>query len=54
MDVPSQPSLMDVKVKSGETIPAIYVLTKTGNVFVLDRRNGKPIVPITEKQYHRL
>ncbi|APV34518.1 glucose/quinate/shikimate family membrane-bound PQQ-dependent dehydrogenase [Acinetobacter soli] len=49
MDVPSQPSLMDVKVKSGETIPAIYVLTKTGNVFVLDRRNGKPIVPVTEK-----
>ncbi|CAG69692.1 MULTISPECIES: glucose/quinate/shikimate family membrane-bound PQQ-dependent dehydrogenase [Acinetobacter] len=49
MDVPSQPSLADVKDKSGQTVPAIYVLTKTGNVFVLDRRNGKAIVPITEK-----
>lgn len=49
MDVPSQPSLADIKDKSGQTVPAIYVLTKTGNVFVLDRRNGKAIVPITEK-----
>ncbi|MEB3753669.1 glucose/quinate/shikimate family membrane-bound PQQ-dependent dehydrogenase [Acinetobacter sp. MD2(2019)] len=49
MDVPSQPSLADVKDKSGQTVPAIYVLTKTGNVFVLDRRNGKAIVPITER-----
>ncbi|WP_343595337.1 glucose/quinate/shikimate family membrane-bound PQQ-dependent dehydrogenase [Acinetobacter sp.] len=49
MDVPSQPSLADVKDKSGQMVPAIYVLTKTGNVFVLDRRNGKAIVPITER-----
>ncbi|WP_343682985.1 glucose/quinate/shikimate family membrane-bound PQQ-dependent dehydrogenase [Acinetobacter baylyi] len=49
MDVPSQPSLADIKDKSGQTVPAIYVLTKTGNVFVLDRRNGKAIVPVTEK-----
>jgi len=49
MDVPAQPSLMDVRLADGGTVPAIYVLTKTGNVFVLDRRNGEPIVPITEK-----
>ena len=49
MDVPSQPSLADIKDKDGNTVPAIYVLTKTGNAFVLDRRNGKAIVPITEK-----
>ena len=48
MDVPSQPSLADIKDKSGKTVPAIYVLTKTGNAFVLDRRNGQPIVPVTE------
>ncbi len=48
MDVPSQPSLVDLDVK-GQKVPAIYVLTKTGNAFVLDRRNGKAIVPITEK-----
>lgn len=49
MDVPSQPSLGEIKDQSGQMVPAIYVLTKTGNLFVLDRRNGKPIVPITEK-----
>jgi quinoprotein glucose dehydrogenase len=49
MDVPSQPSLADVKTKDGQTVPAIYVLTKTGNVFVLDRRTGKAIVPIHER-----
>jgi len=48
MDVPAQPSLMDVTLANGKTVPAIYVLTKTGNVFVLDRRNGEPIVPVTE------
>src|SRR5690554_2737739 len=40
---------MDVRLADGRTVPAIYVLTKTGNVFVLDRRNGEPIVPITEQ-----
>ncbi|CAM3924788.1 glucose/quinate/shikimate family membrane-bound PQQ-dependent dehydrogenase [Bordetella muralis] len=49
MDVPAQPSLMDVTLANGQTVPAIYVLTKTGNVFVLDRRNGQPIVSVTEK-----
>lgn len=49
MDVPSQPSLADIPDKDGKTVPAIYVLTKTGNAFVLDRRNGEAIVPVTEK-----
>ena len=49
MDVPSQPSLIDINRPNGEKVAAIYVLTKTGNVFVLDRHTGKPIVPITEK-----
>lgn len=48
MDVPSQPTLADVKTPAGDTVPAIYVPTKAGNMFVFDRRDGKPIVPITE------
>jgi len=48
MDVPSQPSLADVRISSGEVIPAIYVPTKAGNLFVFNRRDGKPIVPVTE------
>lgn len=47
MDVPSQPTLADVNTASG-TVPAIYVPTKAGNLFVMDRRNGKPVVEITE------
>lgn len=49
MDVPSQPSLVDIKDKDGNLVPAIYAPTKTGNIFVLDRRNGKLIVPAPEK-----
>ncbi|TWI49274.1 quinoprotein glucose dehydrogenase [Pseudomonas duriflava] len=48
MDVPSQPTLADVKMQSGEVVPAVYVPTKAGDLFVLDRRDGKPIVPVTE------
>lgn len=47
MDVPSQPTLAQVKTEAGE-VPAVYVPTKAGNLFVLDRRDGKPVVPITE------
>lgn len=49
MDVPAQPSLVDIKDKDGNLVPAIYAPTKTGNIFVLDRRNGKLIVPAPEK-----
>jgi quinoprotein glucose dehydrogenase len=47
MDMPSQPSLADVKTANG-IVPAIYVPAKTGNLFVLDRRDGKLIVPAPE------
>ncbi len=49
MDVPSQPTIADLTDKEGKTTPVVYVTTKTGNVFVLDRRNGKPVVPVVEK-----
>lgn len=49
MDVPSQPTLADINDKQGNTVPAIYVPAKTGNIFVLDRRTGVPIVPAPER-----
>lgn len=49
MDVPAQPSIVDLQLPSGEIAPAIYVLTKTGNLFVLNRLTGEPIVPVTER-----
>lgn len=47
MDMPAQPSLANVQTASG-MVPAIYVPAKTGDIFVLDRRNGHLIVPAPE------
>ncbi|PWC67872.1 glucose dehydrogenase [Azospirillum sp. TSH7] len=47
-DVPAQPSLIDLTV-DGQTVPALVQPTKQGELFVLDRRTGKPILPVTEK-----
>ncbi|VFR26967.1 Glucose dehydrogenase, PQQ-dependent [plant metagenome] len=46
-DNPSQPSLLDLDVK-GERVPALVLPTKGGNLFVLNRETGKPIVPVHE------
>ncbi|WP_287674133.1 glucose/quinate/shikimate family membrane-bound PQQ-dependent dehydrogenase [Acetobacter sp.] len=48
MDIPSQPSLVDIRQKDGTVVPALYAPAKTGNIFVLDRRNGHLIVPAPE------
>ena len=47
MDVGGQPSLMDIKTVDGLK-PAVIASTKQGSVYVLDRTNGQPIVPIDE------
>lgn len=46
-DVPSQPSLIDLTI-NGETVPALVQATKQGELFVLDRRTGDPLLPVTE------
>ncbi len=51
-DVASQPMLIDVK-RSGRIIPAVAVGTKMGLLFVLDRRNGKPVFPVEERKVPR-
>jgi quinoprotein glucose dehydrogenase len=48
MDLPSQPSLVDLTTAKG-VVPAIIQPTKTGNLFVLDRRTGELIVPAPER-----
>ncbi|QHM72717.1 glucose/quinate/shikimate family membrane-bound PQQ-dependent dehydrogenase [Mixta intestinalis] len=48
MDLPSQPTLADITDKNGNTVPVIYAPAKTGNIFVLDRRNGQLVVPAPE------
>jgi len=48
MDVPAQPSLIDLD-RPGGRVPALVQATKTGNLWVLDRRTGKPIFPVEER-----
>jgi quinoprotein glucose dehydrogenase len=48
MDLPSQPTLVDVQTANG-IVPAVLQPAKTGNLFVLDRRTGKEIVPAPER-----
>jgi quinoprotein glucose dehydrogenase len=47
-DVASQPMLINLK-RNGRDVPAVAVGTKMGMVFILDRRNGKPIFPVEER-----
>ena len=46
-DVASQPTLADLPTPSGVR-PALIQATKRGEVFVLDRETGRPLMPVTE------
>lgn len=46
-DVPAQPSLVDLTV-GGSKVPALVQPTKQGEIFVLDRRTGTPVLPVLE------
>ncbi|WP_378949322.1 membrane-bound PQQ-dependent dehydrogenase, glucose/quinate/shikimate family [Mesorhizobium sp. ANAO-SY3R2] len=48
-DVPAQPALYDVPDGKGGTVPALIQLTKRGQIFMLDRRDGKPIAEVEER-----
>ncbi|WP_430475871.1 glucose/quinate/shikimate family membrane-bound PQQ-dependent dehydrogenase [Thalassospira lucentensis] len=48
MDVPAQPALLDITNQDGQTVPALVGPTKQGDIYVLDRRTGEPIIPVTE------
>ncbi|WP_128253365.1 glucose/quinate/shikimate family membrane-bound PQQ-dependent dehydrogenase [Falsirhodobacter deserti] len=47
MDVPAQPVLVDLTI-DGETVPALVGPTKQGDIYVLNRESGEPILPVTE------
>lgn len=49
MDVPAQPVLLDITKKDGQTVPALVGPTKQGDIYVLDRRTGDPILAVTEE-----
>ncbi|WP_315923816.1 glucose/quinate/shikimate family membrane-bound PQQ-dependent dehydrogenase [Mesorhizobium sp. SP-1A] len=47
MDVPAQPSLIDITTASG-VVPALVGATKQGDIYVLNRQTGEPIIPVKE------
>ena len=48
MDTPAQPTLLDLNTADGMQ-PALVVPTKQGDIYVLNRATGKPIIPIKER-----
>ncbi len=48
-DLPAPPNLVTVN-HEGKKIDAVAQVTKTGNVFVLDRETGKPLFPVEERK----
>lgn len=48
MDVPAQPVLLDITRSDGTKVPALVGPTKQGDIYVLDRRTGEPLLEVTE------
>jgi quinoprotein glucose dehydrogenase len=49
LDFPARPSLVTV-TRDGQQVPALAQITKTGHVWVLDRRTGAPLFPVEERR----
>nr|WP_245941373.1 pyrroloquinoline quinone-dependent dehydrogenase [Cereibacter changlensis] len=47
-DLGSQPSLVDFPTADG-TVPALVLSSKQGDIFILDRATGEPLVPVEER-----
>jgi quinoprotein glucose dehydrogenase len=47
-DVAAQPLLLTIR-RDGKDVPAVAAATKTGHVFLLDRKTGKPLYPVEER-----
>ncbi|SHM14148.1 glucose/quinate/shikimate family membrane-bound PQQ-dependent dehydrogenase [Roseibium suaedae] len=48
MDVPAQPVLIDLTQKDGSVVPAVVQPTKQGDIYVLNRATGEPVIPVEE------
>jgi quinoprotein glucose dehydrogenase len=48
MDVPAQPVLIDLDLPQGR-VPALVQPTKQGDIYVLNRATGEPLLPVSER-----
>jgi len=51
-DLAAQPVLLDIEMQ-GIPVPAVIEATKTGMLYVFDRKKGQPLFPITERPVPR-
>ncbi|MER2298483.1 MAG: pyrroloquinoline quinone-dependent dehydrogenase [Pseudomonas sp.] len=47
-DLGSQPTMLDFPGKDGKPVPAVLLPTKQGDIYILDRATGEPLIPIGE------
>jgi quinoprotein glucose dehydrogenase len=47
-DTPSQPLLVDLPY-NGKSVPALVQNTKTGMIFIFNRKTGEPLIPFVER-----
>lgn len=48
-DVAAQPLLFDLHGSGGTSVPALVELTKRGQIFLLDRRDGHPLAAVAQR-----
>ena len=48
MDTPAQPTLVDLDLPQGR-VPALVQPTKQGDIYVLDRRDGSALLPVSQR-----
>lgn len=48
-DIGSQPVLFDMPMPGGDSVPALGQPTKQGDIYILDRRTGKPLTNVIER-----
>ena len=48
-DTPAQPVLFEWRGADGRRVPALAQVSKQGFVFILDRRDGRPLFPVQER-----
>lgn len=48
-DVGAQPVLLDFPMQDGTTKPGLITATKWGEIFILDRRTGEPLIEVEER-----
>jgi quinoprotein glucose dehydrogenase/quinate dehydrogenase (quinone) len=49
-DIGSQPVLFDMPMPGGGSVPALAQPTKQGEIYILDRRTGKPLTQVVERK----